>query len=202
MADRLPHLGPALQGITQTIPKDWDKLVLADWTMPGHARVTGGAIKRRVDHKNKRGADGANPTFAGLEPQGITIELTTYSDEDREQLLNILDELPLPGKEVPDPNPGKGSKSSGEKLAVSIDHPSLRPIGITSVVIVGVSALEVVRPCVARIRFDLLHWYPTTEKVVVSTPTGAPVRQIKNNRNQANPSPTQQGDFGKPPMAG
>ena len=122
MADstNLPPLAPARGGVTQSNPKGWDKLVLGGWTLPGFAKVTRANLRTKIDQKKKPG-HGANPTLYGLIPQPVEVELTTYSDADREQLMNILGELPLPGRvSVP------VSKTEPDPNIISISHPSLR----------------------------------------------------------------------------
>ncbi len=191
----VPPLGPPGQNNTRQTPsRGWDKLELGGWVIPGHARVTRAHIKTKIDQKKKPGRHGGNPTLLGLDPQPVEVEITTYSDADRDQLLNVLDELPLPGR--------VDAQTSDNKIAVAVSHPSLVPLGISSVLIVGVSGLLPVQgqPQQARMTFDLLHWLPNSNKDATATAAGAPVRKPKNNRTgTTNPPPTQQKGFGGPP---
>src|SRR4051812_13130361 len=106
-----PPLGPAKVsgGIN---PEGWDRLVLNGEVCPALATITRGGIKLKEDKKDKAGADGTRPTYHGIEPQALGVDLETYSDDDREALAGILAKLaPLPDRP---PRP------------ISIDHPSIR----------------------------------------------------------------------------
>jgi hypothetical protein len=180
-----PPLGPANGASKPSAPQGWDRCTLADKVLPGFSRITKGAIRLKIDKKSKAGADGAYPTCHGLEPQPIELEITTYNDDDREELAGIAAGLiPMAGR-TPAP--------------VSIDHPSLRPLGISMVLIVGVSPLMVVKPMRARMTFDLLHWLPPPSKPATKTPKGAPVRKVQNVGPAANVAPHQQAGVGAPP---
>jgi hypothetical protein len=183
----LPTLGPGRGSSGAIAPKGWDRCVLADQVIPGFARITRGEIRLKTDKKQKSGADGCNPTFHGMDPQAIELEIITFSDEDREALVDIIAPLvPQPGKK---PAP------------VSIDHPSLRILNVSAVQIIGAGALIPVegKPMRARMQLHMLHWLPTSNQNATTTPAGAPKRKIPNARTRANPAPTQQPGFGAPP---
>lgn len=184
-----PPLGPAKMagGIT---PTGWDRCVIAGQVLPALCSVMHGGIRLKIDRKPKSGADGARQTFHGLDPQPLQLELVTYSDDDREQVASIL--APLKPLQDRQPKP------------VSFDHPSVRDLGITNVVIVGISAWIVVAPGVAKRVIDFDHWQPpkSPKKSATSTPT----RAVRNSRREAaqqaapsNPKPTAQGGVGQPP---
>jgi hypothetical protein len=185
-----PPLGPAKGSSGAVAPRGWNRCTLNGKVIPGFCRITRGNIRLKVDPKKKSGANGANPTFHGIDPQAIELEITTTSDEDREALVGIIG--PLVPQANRDPAP------------VSIDAPSLRLIGISSVQVIGVGALLPVegQPMKARMVIDMLHWLPPNKKVATKTPTGAPVRKPKNERtgHPATPTPpTQQPGVAGPP---
>lgn len=180
-----PPLGPANGSGGALNPKGWDRCTLGGQVVPGFCRITKGGIELKADKKPKAGADGANPTFHGIDPQGVDLEITTYSDEDRESLIAVVGPL------IPQP----GSKPK----PVSIDHPSLRPIFITAVQITGASALIYEGPMKAKMTLRMLHWLPTTNASATGTPKGAPQRKPPNNRKGANPAPTAQPGVANPP---
>lgn len=181
----LPRLGPAQPGAKPPAAQGWDRCVLADQVLPGFAKITKGAVRIKLDKKQKAGADGANPTCHGLDPQPIELEINTYTDEDREALALL----------APKFVPQKGKKP----LPVAIDHPSLRPLGIAAVLIVGVSPLMIASAQRTRMTFDLLHWLPSDAGDATQTPTAAPLRRIKNVGPAANVPPHEQASFCGPP---
>jgi hypothetical protein len=182
-----PPLGPGGGSSGRANPKGWDRCVLANQVIPGFVRVTRANTRLKIDHKPKPGADGGNPTFHGLDPQPIELEIMTFSDDDREQLASIVQ--PLLPKQGTKPTP------------VSIDHPSLRILGISAVQVVGGSGLIHVAPMKAKMNLELLHWLPTKKQSATSTPKGAPKRKVQNDRKQANTPPEQQTGFCSPPMS-
>jgi hypothetical protein len=190
---QLPQLGPATSQL-QILPKGWDKLTLGGVVMPGHARVTRGSIRTRIDRKNVKGVHGASPTLSGLEPQPLEVEITTYSDADREALLVVLSKLPLPGRVGPPP------KGKTDPNLITIDHASLRGLRINMVIIISASAL-IVQPgtSIANMTFELLHAFPKKQKSATSTPNGTPLRTgFGNVRGLPNPLPTEQAGFALP----
>jgi hypothetical protein len=184
-----PPLGPAKVsgGIS---PKGWDRCVLAGQVLPAHASILRGGIKLKADPKKKAGADGTRPCYHGLDPQPLQVELETYSDDDRESLAAMLATVVPVADRQPKP--------------VSIDHPSIRHLGITAVQIVGVGPFIPVKPGVAKVLLDMEHWQPPKSPSKVATFT--PTRAVRNLRKEAadkatppNPKPTQRAGFGGPP---
>jgi hypothetical protein len=183
-----PPLGPATTQ-PQIDPQGWDRCVLGGQVVPAHCRITHGACGLKKDPKSKSGADGSNPTYRGMDPKPISMEITTYNDPDREALASLLGPyIPVPGVQ---PKP------------VSIDHPSLRMIRVFAVVIEEPSAL-IPEPGTTKAKMTLLmqHWLPSRQGSATATPKGAPVRKPKNIRkkpSQDNPPPTKQKGFASPP---
>lgn len=179
-----PPLGPATS-VQAIDPQGWDRCTLAGNVIPGFCRIVRGSVRLKIQRKRAKGSDGENPTFCGMDPQPIELEIMTFSDNDREELSGVVGRfIPIPGK-APDP--------------VSIDHPSLRMLGISLVIFTGMSALMNVGPMRARMTIEMLHWLPASKKVAVKTFKGAPTRKFANNRATENESPTQQPGFGGPP---
>lgn len=182
-----PPLGPAT-GQPPVNPQGWDRCTLAGQPIPGHCRIVHGLCRLKKDAKSKNGADGSNPTYRGMDPQPLQMEITTYTDADREKLaLVILQYVPKPGIQ---PKP------------VSIDHPSLRVIGVDSVMIEGASAL-IPEPGTtkAKMTLDMFHWLPAKPENATTTPKVL-VRNVQNLRKKpsdTNKLPTQQPGFGAPP---
>jgi hypothetical protein len=182
-----PPLGPATtQGPVD--PHGWDRCVInGRIVIPGFCRVLHAECKLKEDKKSKNGADGANRTYRGLDPQPVGLEITTYNDEDREELAAVL------GPYIP--QPGQAPKT------IAIDHPSLRMLRISDVQIVGATALiPVAGTTQAKMTLQMNHALPTRNKNATTTPKGAPVRHVDNNRKKA-PPPTQQPGFAAPPAA-
>lgn len=182
-----PPLGPPkMAGAVN--PKGWDRCALAGQVLPGHASILRGGIKLKKDHKPKSGADGCRPTYHGIDPGELELEVITYSDDDREALAGIVATvMPVPGKE---PKP------------VSIDYPGIRHLGISTVLVIGVSALIPIGPGVAKMTLQLDHWMPPKASSKIATKT--PTRAVRNARKEAaqknsNPSPTAQKGPGPTP---
>jgi len=183
-----PPLGPAkVSGGLK--PTGWDRCVLGGQVLPAFASVTRGGIKLKEDPKKKAGSDGCHPTYHGVDPQPMQLELETYTDDDREALALIMQ--PYVPKEGQTPKP------------VSIDYPGIRFLGITNVQIIGVGPLVPVKPGMAKMVVDMRHWLPPQSSRSATT---TPVRAIRNVRKEAaqkakpsNPPPTQQPSMGKPP---
>lgn len=184
-----PPLGPAKMagGIT---PTGWDRCVIAGQVLPAMCSVVHGMIRLKEDPKDKAGADGCRPTYHGLAPQPLQLEVIAHSDDDREQVASIL--APLKPLQDRQPKP------------VSFDHPSVRDLGITNVVIVGIGAWIVIGPGVTKRVIDFKHWQPP--KSPTKSATGTPTRAVRNARGEAaqkaapsNPKPTAQADLGQPP---
>lgn len=173
-----PPLGPAT-GLKPYKPTGWYRCVLQGKVLPCQARITRASCKLKRDGKPKKGTDGANPTYSGLDPQPLELELTTFTDADREQLANVLSPYI--------PTPGVKPKS------VSIDHPSLRLIRVSAVDIIGASAL-LPEPGTtkAKMTLELVHSLPAKKGNATTTPKGTPLRTPSNVRLVANPKPTQQ----------
>src|SRR4051812_9284556 len=132
-----PPLGPAT-GFRGIFPKGWDRLVLNGRVCPALATITRGGIKLKEDKKDKAGADGTRPTYHGIEPQALGVELMCYSDADREELAVILGAI--------------APRADREPKPISIDLPSIRHLGIAMVVVTEVGPFIPVQPGVSKVQ--------------------------------------------------
>jgi len=182
-----PPLGPYGSGgaIEAT---GWDRAMIAGQVVPGQSRITNGGILIKIQKKSKDGANGANPTLHGLDPQPIDMEITTHSNDEREALASMVAGLvpKITKNKKLDPKP------------VSFDHPSVRHLGIGTVLLIKVGAFIVVSPNVAKLAIGLIHWMPATDGATTGQFT-APKRTIDNERKGTNKKPTEQPGFGGPP---
>lgn len=183
-----PPLGPATSQPTVN-PQGWDRCELGGQVVPGFCKILDGGCGLKKDEKKKSGADGQNPTYRGIDPKPIRMEIVTFNDVDREALASLLGPyIPVPGLQ---PKP------------VAIDHPSLRMIRVYSVVIEQAGALIPIEGTIkAKMTLHMQHWLPSKQANATATPKGAPVRKVKNVRKtpqQDNPPPTAQKGFAAPP---
>lgn len=179
-----PDLGPASATRTKIDPQGWDRCEIGGLVLPGHCRVTRAEIALKVDRKSKPGANVTRPTFHGVDPQPLELQLTTFSEQDRETFSDQCGALLPGGKEAPEP--------------LKFDHPAVRHLLIDTVQVIKVGLFLPVdgKPGVATVRIELLHWTkaPKVDKNATKTPK---TRKVQNNRTGANqtsnPTPAQQG---------
>lgn len=202
-AARLPRLGPGNGG-----PKfldGWDLGVIGNHKIPGRSKVTGGKIRLKIDKKTKAGADGANPTFHGIDPGEFTLEIEVWTDEQLKELVQVVlaDVLPKPWQKPTSPAPGQ--KNASWPPPIPLSHPML--IGITSVaamsvVVLGGTPFQWSSQNMLKMTLELQHWMPAP----ASKPSQAstPLKRVPNKRAEAdaannNPAPHTQPGFGGPP---
>jgi hypothetical protein len=124
---KLPRLGPPGSASEPLFPAGWDLVILGGRLLPGKATVSKCNVKRKVDKKGGIGSKGANPTVHGRELQDLEVKVTVKTDEQVDELLDVL-KLILAD---PDDNP----------RPLAIDHPTPRSIGIESVILLGSTGL-------------------------------------------------------------
>lgn len=190
----LPALVPPGGSGGPLVGRGWDYCKIGGIDLPGNWRVTSGGLLLKMDHKRKAGADGSNPVFHGLDPQRFEIEGTQWTDEQRNQLLQVLPYvLPEPG-------------TTQNQIPLQLQHPSVLHFGFAiNVMVLGCGILEYVGPCVTRLKIHLAHWLQP--KTNAPAATNQPVRATRNKRteaaealNQSNPLPTEQPGFAGPPL--
>lgn len=189
---KIPPLSPPGAAAGLISYGEWFTLKLGGTVMPGKWRVTGGSIALKKDEKKKSGADGSNDVYHGLHGQPFEIEGEQYTNDERDQLGQILAQvLPQPG-------------ASQNQYPLQLQHASVMHFGfVINVKIIGCNILEYVGPCTSRCKIRLQHWLPTRQGV---NATSQPTRAINNGRKQQqekqnppNPLPTTQPGVCGPP---
>lgn len=179
-----PDLSPAVANRTPIDPQGWDRCEIGGLVLPGHCKVTKAEIMLKIDFKKKPGSNVTKPTFHGVDPQPLELELKTFSDLDRETFSDQCAAFLPSGKNAPDP--------------LKFDHPAVRHLLIDTVQVIKVHQFSPVegKPGVATVKIDLLHWTPAPKKDKNATKTPA-TRKVKNARTGANqptnPTPSKQG---------
>jgi hypothetical protein len=182
-----PDLGPGTAIRAGFNPQGWDRCEIGGLVLPGRCKVTKASVEVKVDRKSKPGADVTRPTFHGVDPQALELELTTYTDQDRETWADQCGVLLPSGKQAPDP--------------VKFDHPAVRHLLIDTVQVIKVHQMTPVegKPGVATVRIELLQWTKAPKKGKSATKTPK-TRKVTNNRNGANtasnPTPSARGVVG------
>lgn len=139
----------------------WDTISFGGQPFPGMARVKSKKSKR-VDVKLSKGQSGATYTFVGWKPAEVEVTLTVWTQDQLNQLQNLLPTiLPKPG-------------TLGTNTPVDIYYPSLALIGIRSVLIFDVEALEPGNPKGSwSMKVKAQEWYPPPKKDETSTAKGS-----------------------------
>lgn len=122
--------GPAAEGALTLRGMEWDTLLISGMAMPGLATVTVSEISRRLQNKKENGSDGSSPTFRGLNPAKVEIELLLWTPD---QLRTWEAMLP-----VIFPRAGKGTNGLS---GLDISHPNTALCGIRAIVIESVTGL-------------------------------------------------------------
>lgn len=186
---QLPPLGPLTldrsgREVGGLPAKEWDLAIIGGQTLPGHSKIVSGSIALKIDRKKKAGSSGANPTFHGLDPQPLELEVTTYNDADRDSLAAVV------GSFIP--------TAAKEMKSYSFDHPAVWHLGLSNVIVQKVGAFIIVSPGVTKMHIGLLHWILPSGPSVTKTPKTA-IGKVPDNRTGANKKPTEQPGFGGPP---
>lgn len=200
---RLPRLGPANGGPLYL--DGWDLGVIGGHKIPGKSRVTGGKLRMKHDKKPKAGADGANPTFHGIDPQEFTLEIEVWTDAQLANLVQVVlaDILPKPWSKPATPPPGQ--TSSPYPAPVPFNHPdllSLSSVAQMTMVVLGGTPFKRVSTNVLQMTLELLHWLPAP--ATKTSQASTPLQKVPNKRAAAdaaaqNPAPHTQAGFGAPP---
>lgn len=108
-------------------PDAWDTVVLAGIALPGIATVAG-FMEQRVHKKQSPKKHGQTVTFLGWAAAPVDVKLQVWTPDQWDALLVVMKKIlvPLPKKGIPPP--------------VSIAHPSLTSLGISSVYVMKVGA--------------------------------------------------------------
>jgi hypothetical protein len=103
-------------------PEAWDQITIAGTTLPGQAIISGDGIGRKIDVKSGPGRDGAKIRDRGYEPARFDIECITWTKEQFNELLPIVEQL-------------QPKRRGGNRDPVDVSHPSLSILGIRSMYI-------------------------------------------------------------------
>jgi hypothetical protein len=106
-------------------PRAYDQIKIGGMLLPGEVHL-GGEVMRMLAKRHKRGSgdDGGSPVFRGLMPCDFTILLQLHTDADEDawaKMAPVLLDL----------------NQSGNRNQFSIEHPQLKRLGITRVIVHG-----------------------------------------------------------------
>lgn len=134
----------------------WDQLRLGTAVMPGVWEITGGECARQVDHKKTKDKDGARIQDLGLLPPRITARGRLVTKDDWDTLQQI----------IPDINP---RKKGGPKFPLSIFHPAVALLGVTTVYVERIRPPEL-KDGVLEIQIDMIEFAEPKKTNVVKKP--------------------------------
>lgn len=139
-------------------PQLWDNIVIAEVQSPGICEL--GTFKRVHEFQIKKGKGtvGATVTFTQKPPAEGSAKLLLWTEEHFAQLDDFLPLLKY------DP-----TKQGVE--AVSIFHPTLAAIDISSVVCTNIESITHEGGQLYSIKLDFLEYFPASPKNAVSSPT-------------------------------
>ncbi len=124
----------------------WDKVILGGFTLPGVARVEDAKAARALDSKRAKGRSGASLVDEGYTPAEFAVVLTVYEAAHLRELEQILPKI----------RPARGSKPE----ALSIAHPALDLLGISSCYVKQVGQLEDKGRGIMELRLGLIEFAP------------------------------------------
>ncbi len=141
-------------------PQAWDNIYIGQVKSPGIAIVTGFKRDNEWDVKKGKGTVGATITYVGKPPAKGNVVFQLWQPVhfiEWESFRPLL--LYDPTKKAPSP--------------VDIYYPSLADLGITSVVVESIGAIEHQGKQLYTISVDFLEYFPPPKKSAVSTPAGS-----------------------------
>lgn len=139
----------------------WDRLQLGVHVLPGVWEITSGECARQVDHKKTKDKDGARIKDLGLLPPRFSAKGKMVSPEDWDALQDI----------IPDINP---RKNGGPKFPLSIFHPAIAVLGVTTVYVERIRPPEL-HDGILEISIDMIEFTepkPTKISKKPATPSG------------------------------
>ncbi len=136
----------------------WDIVLLAGHVSPGRCEVTGATRSQEWDVKRGKGAAGATITYTGIKPAEPKVKLYFWLPSHFDAWTKFLPLLQTdPTKKTP--------------TALAIYYPSLAVIGISSVVVKEIGAIEYEQTGLYSVTIDFLEYLPPPKKSAVGTPT-------------------------------
>jgi len=167
--------------------RPWDRIKLGGFVLPcHHAAITSGGVELRADKKGGTGQNGAMPTFHGMDPKPLTIDLYFSTVEQADAFARIYPFLcPIPGVAT---------------HSVDIEAQAIDDLPITAVAVTGCSALLEAGNYKKR-TLNCLHWLSAAanKKKVTGTPQASFTNIIDEEQARAsNPKPSAQPGFCSP----
>lgn len=167
--------------------KPWDRVRLGGFVLPcHHAVISVAGVALREDRKGGAGQSGALPTYHGMDPQPVTIDVFFSTVEQANSFANTLPFFaPLPGIPV---------------RVVAIEAQAIDGLPISSVAVHAVSGMIDAAPF-KRCTITTRHWMsPQKHK---GSATSTPKHDVGNKRAEEdaakqNPRPTAQPNFCAP----
>lgn len=195
-----PAIAPGLNPFM--LPSRWDQITIGGQTWAGKIDIRGAERFYKWQPKDTRGAESWNDTYQGLKPKPFTIVFFVYTSSQGASWPAFSSQFVYFGnKNAPQP--------------VTISHPSLFMLGITSVRVNKVGALHKISDDLmfaADVEFQ--QWQPAPQPGsaaanVTSTPTSAKARpttpyspsnpEIKNLEQQIESTQAALRSTGTPP---
>lgn len=155
-------------------PTEWDVLILNGLKTPGIVEIEGFERKINWDVKNTKGTKGATSTVKLLPPAKGKFIFQLWTGLHFTYWGNIFRQLFLY-----DPTKEKGSP-------VTVEHPSLVDIGVTSVLAEAVHPVRHVGLNLYIIVIDAIEYKPNTGGNATATPNSPP-QNVQNGPNTAKP---------------
>ena len=182
-----PVMFPRTNGESPLELDEWDRIILGGYVLPGIAALVSGAVKLKLDAKEKAGGHGGKSTSHGLAAQEFAIKVEVWTDAQLERLDEICKAvLPIPRAELTKAQIKKGDENYPP---ISFGCPSVALLrAVSSVIVVGASALTRSSLGGREMTITLKHWLPSKAK---ATTTPSRERKIANKLTPqgANPSP-------------
>lgn len=142
-------------------PQAFDVVKIAGVECPGICVLTGFARSAEWDIKKGRGTKGGTATLSQLPPSKGSIEFSLWTDAQFEFWNTTYRKL-----FIVDPTRKGGS-------AMDIYHPALAEIGVHSVVVEEIGALEHKGKGLYSITVKVIEYLPPPKKTITSTPSGS-----------------------------
>jgi hypothetical protein len=122
----------------------WDRMQIGPRVMPGVWEVVSGECARQVDHKKTKGKDGARIKDLGVLPGRFQLKGRMCTEADWDVLQDVIPEI----------NP---KKKGGLRNPVTIFHPAVALLGITTIYVERIRPPEVSHG-ILTITMDVIEW--------------------------------------------
>ncbi len=139
-------------------PQGWDYVLVAGHISPGRCEVSNAKRSQAFDVKRGKGARGATLTYTGVVPAEPRIKLWFWLPQHFDQWNDFLPLLQYDG-------------TKAEVKAVAIYYPSLADVGISSIVVKDIGAIEYESTGLYSVTIETIEYLPPPKASEVSTPT-------------------------------